>query len=331
MTETLHPPMPPARRIDVGEVTLSVHEAGPKDGPPVLLLHGWPELALSWAQQIKDLSEAGYRVIAPDNRGFGASDAPHAVEAYHVDRLIADLEGLLDALEIEKAIFVGHDWGGILMWHAATLIPHRFVAAVGVNTPHLPRGAVPPTEVFRERGGEEHYIVRFQDEAADRLFEGREEDFFAFSFGAPVAPADVDKLPASITHLPERFEKFVARGGLKSEHECVVPPEIRSQYAEIYARTGFRGGLNWYRNFDANWERLGGVDHRLSMPCLMIAAECDFMLPPKLAGWMPMLCKDFTLHVIEGCGHWTQYEAPLELSAVLLAWLEQRAFAARVG
>jgi pimeloyl-ACP methyl ester carboxylesterase len=232
---------------------------------------------------------------------------------------------------VERAVIVGHDWGGILMWHAACLIAHRFIAAVGVNTPHLPRGAVPPTEVFRERGGEEHYIVRFQDEAADTLFEGRETDFFAFTFGAPVAPTDFDNLPASITHLPARFDKFVARGGLQSEDACVVPPEIRARYADIYARTGFRGGLNWYRNFDANWERLAGVDHRLAMPCLMIAAECDFMLPPKLAGWMPALCKDFTLHVIEGCWHWTQYEAPQELSAVLLAWLEQRAFQTGAG
>ncbi|MEQ8404834.1 MAG: alpha/beta hydrolase [Oceanicaulis sp.] len=322
-----HPPMPPARRIDVGEVTLSVHEAGPADGLPVLLLHGWPELALSWAQQIKDLSEAGYRVIAPDNRGFGASDAPHEVEAYHVDRLCADLEGLLDALGVETAVIVGHDWGGILMWHAATLIPHRFIAAVGVNTPHLPRGAVPPTETFRERGGEDHYIVRFQDEASDSLFEGREEAFFSFVFGAPLPAAVAGDPPANVTHLPDQFEAFMERGGTRPEDRTVVPAEIRKQYAEIYAKTGFRGGLNWYRNFDANWERLAGVDHRLSMPCLMIAAECDFMLPPKLAGWMPMLCKDFTLHIIEDCGHWTQYEAPEELSAVLLAWLEERRFA----
>lgn len=327
MTETpLHPPMPPARRIDVGEVTLSVHEAGPQDGLPVLLLHGWPELALSWAQQIEDLSQAGYRVIAPDNRGFGASDAPHAVEAYHVDRLIADIEGLLDALGIARAVIVGHDWGGILMWHAATLIPHRFIAAVGVNTPHLPRGAVKPTDAFRERGGEEHYIVRFQDEAADTLFAGREEAFFAFMFGKPVDPAVIEAAPPEGTHLPLQFEAFMERGGTRPEEGAVVPPEIRTQYAQIYARTGFRGGINWYRNFDANWERLAGVDHRLSLPCLMIAAERDFMLPPKLAGWMPMLCRDFTLHVIEGCGHWTQYEAPAELSAVLLAWLEERSF-----
>jgi len=319
-----HPPMPPARRIDVGEVTLSVHEAGPQDALPVLLLHGWPELALSWAAQIKALADAGYRVIAPDNRGFGASDAPREVDAYHVDRLTGDIAGLLDALNIEKAVIVGHDWGGILMWNAACLIPERFLGAAGVNTPHLPRGSRPPTDVFRELGGEEHYIVRFQDEAADDLFAGRETRFFDFVFGAPPPSADLAKLPASMTHLPRRFDRFVERGGLKSEDDVVVPAQVRAEYARIYARTGFRGGLNWYRNFDANWQRMGGVDHRLAMPCLMISAECDFMLPPKLAGWMPALCADFEMHIIEDCGHWTQYEAPEALSAHLIDWLGRR-------
>ena len=319
-----HPPMPPARRVDVGPMTLSVHEAGPEDGIPVVLLHGWPELALSWAQQVKDLSEAGYRVLAPDMPGFGASDAPHEVDAYHVDRLCEVLGGLLDAYDLPQAIMVGHDWGGIFMWQAACLMGDRFLGAVGVNTPHLPRGSEPPSAAFRERGGDEHYILRFQNEAMDSFFVGQEDAFFAFTFGAPIAVTDSDQLPPSITHLPRRFQAFVARGGTKSEDDLVVPAPIRAQYAEVYRQTGFRGGLNYYRNFDANWERMGGVDHRLSMPCLMISTELDFMLPPKLAAWMPALCKDLTHHIIDDCGHWTMYEASEELSALLLGWLNAR-------
>ena len=317
-------PMPPARRVDVGAVTLSVHEAGPANGVPVLLLHGWPELALSWSAQIRALSQAGYRVIAPDHRGFGASDAPHEVSAYGIDHLVADISGLLNALDIEKAVIVGHDWGGILMWHAACVIPERFLAAIGVNTPHLPRGARPPVEVFRELAGDEHYIVRFQNEAADTLFEGREEDFFAFVFGTPPPTADLERLPPSLAHLPKRFDRFVARGGLASEEDCVLGPEERARFADIYRQSGFRGGMNWYRNFDKNWTRMGGVDHRLSMPVFMITAECDFMLPPKLAAWMPALCSDLTLEMIEDIGHWTQHEAPETLNALLLAWLGER-------
>lgn len=316
--------MPPARHIKAGDITLSVHEAGPQDGLPVLLLHGWPELALSWSAQIAALSQAGYRVIAPDLRGFGASDAPREIEAYHIDVMCADIENLLDALGIERAVMAGHDWGGIIMWQAACLIPHRFLGAIGVNTPHLPRGSAAPLEVFRGQGGDEHYIVRFQDEAADELFVGREDDFFAFSFGGPLPGGDLTKLPASITHLPRRFDAFVARGGLKSEDDCVVGPALRARYAQAYRRSGFRGGLNLYRNFDANWERMGGVDHRLSMPCLMISAECDFMLAPKLTAWMPALCSDLERHVIEDIGHWTQAEAPETLNGLMLDWLGRR-------
>jgi pimeloyl-ACP methyl ester carboxylesterase len=321
---TDHPMMPPARRIEQGEVTLSVHLAGPEDGLPVLLLHGWPELALSWASQIDALARAGYRVIAPDNRGFGASDAPRDVADYGIDRLVGDISALLDALGHDRAVIAGHDWGGVVMWHAACLIPERFLGAIGVNTPHLPRGAKPPTEVFAELAGPDHYIVRFQDEAADDLFAGREDDFFAFIFGAPPPTADLGRLPPSITHLPKRFKSFFARGGLKSEDDAVVGPELRAAYAEAYRRSGFRGGLNWYRNLDANWARMGGVDHRLSMPCLMISAECDVMLPPKMTAWMPALCRDLEIEVIDGIGHWTQHEASDRLNALMLDWLKRR-------
>lgn len=324
MTAPSYPGLPEPVRVDVGEVSLSVHLLGPEDGVPVLLLHGWPELALSWAEPARTLAEAGYRVVVPDQRGFGASDAPAGTEAYGIDALVGDLTGLLDALGIEKAVWAGHDWGGIVMWHAACLVPERFLGAIGVNTPHLPRGAQPPTEVFRALAGEEHYIVRFQQPGVEDVFAGREDDFFAFIFGAPPPSGDLDKLPASITHLPKRFEAFVERGGLKSEDDAVVGSELRTVYADAYRRSGFSGGINWYRNLDANWARMGGVDHRLSLPCLMVSAECDFMLPPRLTAWMPALCSDLELEVIDEIGHWTQHEAPDQLSALMLSWLERR-------
>lgn len=319
-----YPDMPEPVRFDCGEVTLSVHLAGPEDGIPILLLHGWPDLALCWSDQIRVLAEAGYRVIAPDNRGFGASDAPTDIDAYAIDHLVGDLSRLLDALKIDQALMVGHDWGGILMWHAACLIPERFMGAVGVCTPHLPRGAQPPIEVFRQMAGDEHYIVRMQDEALDDFWVGQEEDFFAFTFMPPPPAADLEKLPASVTHLPKRFTKWTKRGGLKSEDDCVMPADRRQVYADAFARTGFRTGFNWYRNMDANWERMGGVDHRLSIPCLMISAECDFMLPPKLTRFMPALCKDVEFDILEETGHWVHYEAGEELNRILLDWLGRR-------
>ena len=140
----------------------------------------------------------------------------------------------------------------------------------------------------------------------------------------PPPASDFEKLPPSITHLPRRFTRWKKRGGLKHEDDCVMPTSMRQVYAEAYKRTGFRPGFNWYRNMDANWERMGGVDHRLSMPCLMISAECDFMLPPKLARFMPALCRDVEFHILEEVGHWVHYEAGSELNEILLDWLERR-------
>lgn len=314
-------PMPPARRVNVGEVTLSVHEAGPPDGVPVVLVHGWPELAHSWARQIPAIADAGFRVLAPDLRGFGGSDAPAEKEAYGIDALIGDLTGLLDAVGAEKAVFVGHDWGGLICWPAACLARERFLGVVGVNTPHLPRGARPPTEVFREAGGDLHYIVALQDEGAmEALQAGREDDFFAFSF-ATFPPREVtERMGASAYHLFDRFARFEG----KEEARIAVPPADRAVYAEAYRRTGFLAPQHLYRNMDANWERMAGVDHRLSLPCLMISADRDFMLPPEMTRWMPALCSDLELHVIEGCGHWTQWEATETLNHLLVDWLARR-------
>jgi pimeloyl-ACP methyl ester carboxylesterase len=312
---------PAPTRIEVNGIELSVHLAGPENGQPLLLAHGWPELAYSWKNQIHVLAEAGYRVIAADLRGYGASDCPAGVENYTVDVMVADFTGLLDALGHETAVFVGHDWGGILAWHAAMLAKNRVAGVIGVNTPHLPRPSIPPTETFKEIGGEDHYILRFQEAGyAESRFEGREDDFFAFVFGAPPAPGQLDRLFPDATHIPKQFGNFTGR----DEDRIVVSAADRKVYADAYRKSGFETGINLYRNFDANWQRMGGVDHRLKLPCLMVAADSDFMLPPKLSAWMPALCSDVDINILEHCGHWTMWEQPDQLNALMLEWLERR-------
>ncbi|MHA6287986.1 alpha/beta fold hydrolase [Maricaulis sp. CAU 1757] len=312
---------PAPQRIATNGIELSVHIAGPEDGQALLLVHGWPELAYSWKHQLPILANHGYRVIAPDLRGFGGSDAPSAASAYGIDTLVGDLTGLLDTLGHETAVFGGHDWGGIITWHAAMLAADRVAGAIGVNTPHLPRGAEPPTTYFRELGGDDHYILRFQEHGyAEAIFEDREDEFFEFIFGSAPRADQLDSLFPGITHIPKKFQEFESR----DESRIVVGPEDRKVFADAYRKTGFGPGLNLYRNFDANWERMGGVDHRLDMPCLMIAAECDFMLPPKLAGWMPALCTDLEMKTIHDCGHWTMWEHPEQVTADMLDWLQRR-------
>jgi pimeloyl-ACP methyl ester carboxylesterase len=173
--------MPPLQFAQANGIRMGFYDAGPKtDHPPIILCHGWPELAFSWRYQIKALAEAGIRVIAPDQRGYGATDRPEPVEAYDLEHLTGDLVGLLDHLKIDKAIFVGHDWGGFVVWQMALRHRDRVAGVVGVNTPHTDRAPADPIELLRKRFGDSMYIVQFQDLARepDKIFGSRVEQTF---------------------------------------------------------------------------------------------------------------------------------------------------------
>jgi len=160
--------MPPLKFADTNGIRMGYYEAGPRDAEvPVILCHGWPEIAFSWRHQIKALGEAGIRVIAPDQRGYGATDRPEKVEDYDLDHLTGDLVGLMDHLGVERAVFVGHDWGGFVVWAMPMRHPSRVAGVVGVNTPHLPRAPIDPIELFRKRFGDMMYIVQFQNPARE--------------------------------------------------------------------------------------------------------------------------------------------------------------------
>ncbi len=314
---------PEPTRIATNGVTLSVHIAGPAKGQPVLLCHGWPELARSWKNQAGPLADAGYRVIMPDQRGFGASDAPEPVEAYGIDNLVGDLTGLLDALGHERAVFAGHDWGGIVVWHAAMLAPERFDGVIGVNTPHMPRPPIDPVSLLSQISGPDNYIVRFQERGVpEAVFTGREDDFFAFSFGKiPTrVPDDLRQVPPSAFDLLGRFSSVEN----VDDSRCVVPAKERAIYAETYRKSGFSGGINWYRNLPANWKRMEGESYVIEKPALMISASNDIYLPPAYVEHMVDLVPDLERHVIDDCGHWTQWEKPDELNALMLDWLGRR-------
>src|SRR6266849_2925857 len=176
--------MPPLKFAETNGIRMGYYEAGPKtDTPPVILCHGWPEIAFSWRHQIKALGDAGIRVIAPDQRGYGATDRPSSVESYDIEHLTGDLVGLLDHLKIDKAIFVGHDWGGFVVWQ----MPLR----------HKDRAWADPIELLRKRFGEHMYIVQFQDpgHGPDKIFDSRVEQTFDAFMRKPVprrepVPAD---------------------------------------------------------------------------------------------------------------------------------------------
>ena len=315
----MSPAFPPARRIATNGIHLAVHELG--EGPAVLLLHGFPELAYSWRHQIGPIADAGFRVIAPEQRGFGDSDAPADPLTYSVKNLVADLVGLLDALELEQAVFVGHDWGSMPAWYAGAYAPERVAGAASLCTPYFTPGEVDLIEAYNEIRGPNHYMATFQEPGVgeamlERDIEGtfraliRRRGMTLEEFRA--APPEIQEIPAGVfVGDPQLFG-----AELLSDDELAV-------YTEVYRRTGFTGGLNWYRALHEDWREGLGQDFVVDRPALMISAADDFFLPPDYTEGMEQLLPQLEKHVIPDAGHWLQQERPAEVNALLIPWLER--------
>ena len=294
----------PERLLATNGIELSVLDEG--SGPPMVLCHGFPELAYSWRHQIPALVSAGYRVLAPDMRGYGRSSAPAEVEAYDIASLCGDLCGLLDAVGEQSAIFVGHDWGASVVWSLATLHPERVRAVAGLSVPFVPRAPAPPIPIMRAHLGEDFYIVWFQQ------------------------PGIADAALASdVRRTLTTSRQWTAQW---AEEDPVRPPrrpdwlseEELNVYVETFERTGFTGGLNWYRNIDRNWGLTASVaERRVEQPAFFLTGELDlvrgFMPAEAMSGWVTDLRAQV---VIPGAGHWVQQQAPEEVNAALLGFLD---------
>ena len=306
---------------DGSPITLSTHQLG--DGPAVILCHGFPDLALGWRHQLEPLARAGFRAIAPDQRGYGASSAPAAIEAYGLTELTGDLVGLLDALDIERAVFVGHDWGGFVAWAMPILHPARVLGVAGICTPYMPFPSVAKHLAIVDGAIERQYVAWFQQPGvAEAEMDPRVRPILTriLRSGAPLeelvrlAFAD-GRLDMNPFRDPEKWPPL---------GEPLGPPAVLDEYCRMYERTGFRGGINWYRNIDRNAAEHPAVGtRRLELPCLMLTAEWDPGLRPEFAEPMRSLCADLELHHLEQVGHWVQQEAPGVVNAHLIAWLRR--------
>jgi pimeloyl-ACP methyl ester carboxylesterase len=311
---------PPARSVELRSgIELRVHEAG--SGPAVVLCHGFPELGYSWRYQIAALARAGYRAIAPDQRGYGQSSRPAEIGAYGIGPLCQDLADLLDALAIERAVFAGHDWGGFVAWAMPLLHPGRTAGVIGVNTPYIP---FPSTPLLRRRvtSDEQLYILWFQKPGvAERALDAHPRAVFEKLMRRP--PARGTRPAMSPGGSP--LNPFLDLATLPGVGEPLLTPAELDVYTEAFTHSGFRGPISWYRNIDENRARFPGLGvESLALPCLMVCAERDPALPPAMAADMPQRCSDLEMHTIPDCGHWTQQEKPEELNALLLQWLERR-------
>lgn len=305
-------------------ITLSVHEGG--EGPAVLLSHGFPELAYSWRHQYQALVDAGFRVIVPDQRGYGASDAPPGIETYDIDHLTGDLVGILDALEIEKAVVAGHDWGGFVAWAMPILHPDRTAGVIGVNTPYMARSVMPPSKMLGMVAGDDPgsvYILWFQEPGvAEGFLDGRASRLFEALMRRALSPAEMMKRVAEHGGDMNPFRRL---DEIEIVGERLLDDTELAFYTEAFGRSGFRGGVSWYRNFDRNWERHPEIGvEKITHPSLMVTAEWDMVLSPAMAADMPTRCTDLETVMIPECGHWTQQEKPDELNRIMTDWLTRR-------
>jgi pimeloyl-ACP methyl ester carboxylesterase len=312
----------PDRMVSTNGVDLHVMEAG--EGPAVVLAHGFPELAWSWRHQVPALAAAGYRAIAPDQRGYGGSSRPEAVEDYDIEHLTGDLVGLLDGLDVERAVFVGHDWGSMVVWQSALLHPDRVVGVCGMSVPFVPRAPMPPTSLMRAAFGDSFfYILYFQEPGVADADLGADPATTMRRMLAGVRMGD------DAAQAAERMPAPDGRGFVDRLPEPEALPDWLSQedldvYVDAFRRTGFTGGINWYRNFDRNWERTPQLEGaKVTQPSLFIGGALDpvlVMTPPTISEG------SLTDHrgdvVVDDAGHWVQQEKPAEVNAALIGFLD---------
>ncbi|WP_373692389.1 alpha/beta fold hydrolase [[Mycobacterium] kokjensenii] len=309
------------RLIDTNGVTLRVLEAGDAGAPVVLLAHGFPELGYSWRHQIPALAAAGFHVLAPDQRGYGGSSRPDDIAAYDIAALTGDLVGLLDEVGARRAVWIGHDWGGPVVWSAAQLHPDRVAAVVGLSVPPVPRPQLPPTQAFAKVFGDNFfYMLYFQQPGvADAELDSDPARTMRRMMGS-LSPADRES--ALLMNAPGPMG-FIDRLAEPSARPDWIGADELEHYISEFTRTGFTGGLNWYRNLDRNWEIMSNPPAAtIDVPTMFIAGSADPVLVfTRRDRAAEVVTGPYREVMIDGAGHWLQQERPDEVNAALLEFL----------
>jgi len=300
-------------------ITMEYFEQG--EGPAVLLLHGFPEHPFSWRRQVDPIARAGFRVIVPSQRGYAGTDATADVASYGVKNLVADLSGLLDALGIERAAWFGHDWGSVPAWYSGVYAPARVAALGSLCTPYTPwspQGAGGRPDAPRPRP--KQYVRAIQELGVAEALLGRdvEHTFRSLLRGRGYTMDEFEAAPSAIRDLP--------LGVLVGEPQLLGAPIISEEelrfYVDVYERSGFAGGLNWYRAHRSNVEDARGVDYRIDRPALMISAADDWFWARDSTADMPDLLPQLEAHIVPDAAHWLHQEKPDDVNSILVPWLQ---------
>jgi pimeloyl-ACP methyl ester carboxylesterase len=315
------------RLISTDRLTQQVLEAG--SGPLVLLVHGFPELGLSWRAQVEALAAAGYHAVAPDMRGYGGTDKPADTAAYGVLDIVGDLVDLVRALGETSCVVVGHDWGASVAWHCALTRPDLFTAVFGLSVPFQPRRAKgPPTAamaaISKRIGAGDLYINRFQPADAHLEFDADpaaalRKIFYSYDGATPDASQSTGFLPEGV-RLTDSMPDDASLPPWMSEAHF-------AEYVAAFSAGGFKAPLDWYRSLDANWAATAFLQNaRIRVPAAFVVGERDpvrHYAGPAEAGLKDWLADLRLQRIIPGAGHWIQQERPDEVNRLLLDFLGQ--------
>jgi pimeloyl-ACP methyl ester carboxylesterase len=313
------------RLIDTNGIKMQIAEQG--KGPLVIFCHGFPEVGYSWRHQLPALAEAGFHAVAPDQRGYGKTDCPESIEAYSIVQLVGDIVGLVHALGEAKAVIVGHDWGAPVAFHCALLRPDIFHSLILLSVPYSPRSwsGVKPTAGMKKMAGDlNFYMVYFQEPGK---VEKELEANVRGSIIKMLYTASGDPPPEKRWNfLFDKDQKFMDTSDLPDTLPSWLTEQDIDVFTEAFERTGFRGGVNWYRNIDQNWELtpfLSGA--KIYQPSLFIAGEWDGVIVMNRRAFDQLEKNMLNLKqkiVIPGAGHWVQQERPQEVNRLILEFLK---------
>ena len=298
--------------VPTNGIELEVFEAG-KGGIPIILCHGWPELAFSWRFQIQSLVELGFHCIVPNLRGYGNSSKPNEVSSYDVISLSDDLNGLLDYYRISRAFFMGHDWGAWLLWHYTLLHKDRVSGLINLSVPFRQREKTDPIKFWENVLGKDFYIVHFNNRPN-------------------VAAKSFNKNPRRVLTNLFRTDHWLSERSKNSNYKIIKSAESDyglgklamsetelEVFVEAFSKGGFEAPCNWYRNISRNWRLSEGLSQVIETPTLMIYGKYDMV--PQVD--MSKCVKNLQIRTLD-CGHWIQQERPEETNNLITKWLKLR-------